>query len=110
MGNPNDGALARLQADWPRWQVWIVHRVVGGPVWCARRHDDHKKVINAGSAAELAGYLTDEAGPSAPACGRCGRPKPDDGNDWCKPCEDEHAAEVLAALREHEDDEDEAPR
>jgi len=47
------------------------------------------------------------SGPSAPACGRCGRPKPDDGNDWCEACENEHAAEVLAALREHED---EAPR
>jgi hypothetical protein len=60
MENPtNAAALARLQADWPRWQVWIVHRVIGGPVWCARRHDDHKVVLNAGSAEELAEYLED---------------------------------------------------
>jgi hypothetical protein len=36
-----------------------VHRVIGGPVWCARRRDDHKVVLNAGSAAELAEYLED---------------------------------------------------
>jgi hypothetical protein len=59
MENPNDRALAQLQADWPRWQIWIVHRVIGGPVWCARLHDDHKKVINAGSAAHLAEALED---------------------------------------------------
>lgn len=57
MENPNESGLAQLSADWPRWQIWIVHRVIGGPVWCARRHDDHKKVLNAGSAAELAEYL-----------------------------------------------------
>jgi len=32
-------------------------------------------------------------------CLRCGQPKPGDGNDWCRPCENENAAEVAAALR-----------
>jgi hypothetical protein len=39
------------------------------------------------------------------SCKRCGQPKPDDGNDWCKPCEEDNAAEVLAALRDRADDE-----
>jgi hypothetical protein len=32
-------------------------------------------------------------------CQRCGEGKPADGNDWCARCEDEDAAEALAALR-----------
>jgi hypothetical protein len=40
-----------------------VHRLYGGTVWCARRHDDHKKVINADSAAHLAEELEFEASP-----------------------------------------------
>jgi hypothetical protein len=59
MGQPTDDAIARLSADWPNWEVWIVRKVIGGPTWCARRHDDHKRVLNAGSAAELAEYLED---------------------------------------------------
>ncbi len=35
--------------------------MVGGPVWCARRRDDHRKVLNADSAEHLAEYLEDEA-------------------------------------------------
>jgi hypothetical protein len=57
MENPSDPALAQLQADWPLWEIWKVHRVVGGPVWCARRRDDHKKVLNADSAEHLTEYL-----------------------------------------------------
>jgi hypothetical protein len=57
MGNPTEGAVAQLERDRPRWQVWVVPRAVGGPVWCARRHDDHKKVINADSAEYLAEYI-----------------------------------------------------
>jgi hypothetical protein len=54
MGNPNDETITRLEHDWPDWQVWIVHRVYGGPVWCARRWDDERQVLNAASAEELA--------------------------------------------------------
>jgi hypothetical protein len=32
-------------------------------------------------------------------CLRCGAGKAADGNDWCGRCEDEDAAEALAALR-----------
>jgi len=31
-------------------------------------------------------------------CLRCGQPKPADGDDWCRRCEDENAAEVVAAM------------
>ena len=60
MQNPNDDALARLQADWPNWEVWIVRKVIGVPTWCARRRDDHKKVLNADSPEHLAEYLEDQ--------------------------------------------------
>ena len=49
--------IKRLEADWPRWQIWVVHRVVGGPVWCARRWDDERQVLNAASPDELVQYL-----------------------------------------------------
>ncbi len=59
----DDTALARLRADWPNWEVWVVPRAVGGPVWCARRHADRDavpaRVLNAGSAAELAEYIAE---------------------------------------------------
>jgi len=58
--NPTNAIVARLEADWPRWQIWVVHRVVGGPVWCARRWDDERRVLNAGSADELTEMLEAE--------------------------------------------------
>ncbi len=61
MGNPTGETIAQLERDHPDWQVWVVTRVIGGPVWCARRHDDHKKILNADSAEHLAEYLKGEA-------------------------------------------------
>ncbi len=53
-----DRALARLRAAHPEWQVWVVSRVVGGPVWCARRIDDDGRpptsLINVSSSEDLA--------------------------------------------------------
>ncbi len=59
MNDPNAETIAELERDWPRWQIWIVQRVTGGPVWCARLHDDHKTVINADSPEHLAEYLAE---------------------------------------------------
>jgi hypothetical protein len=61
MGNPTDQAVAALERDWPNWQIWTVHRYVGGTVWCARRWDGTGRVLNAHSADEMAEYLEDEA-------------------------------------------------
>jgi hypothetical protein len=52
--------IRKLEADWPRWQVWVVNRVVGGPVWCARLWDDESRVLNAGTPDELVEYLTEQ--------------------------------------------------
>jgi hypothetical protein len=58
MGNPNDDALARLQADWPNWEMWT-----RDTLWCARRRDDRNRVLTERSAADLAEALECEAGP-----------------------------------------------
>jgi hypothetical protein len=62
MANTADRELARLRDDWPRREFWTVRKHIGGTVWCARRADDHKVVLNAASPAGLAGYLEDQAG------------------------------------------------
>jgi hypothetical protein len=57
MRNPTDEMVARLEADWPDWQIWTVPRAIGGTIWCARRWDGTGKVLNAASADDLAEYL-----------------------------------------------------
>jgi hypothetical protein len=59
--NPTDEIVARLEADWPNWQIWTVPRAIGGTIWCARRWDGTGRVLNAASADELAEYLEDAA-------------------------------------------------
>ncbi len=58
--------LAKLGADYPLWQVWTVHRVVGGTVWCAKLWSDDKVVINAESPDELREYIDDYTGEEQP--------------------------------------------
>jgi hypothetical protein len=55
--NSTDAIVARLEADWPNWQIWTVPKAIGGTIWCARRWDGAGKVLNAASAHELAEYL-----------------------------------------------------
>jgi hypothetical protein len=55
--HPNDDALAQLERDWPRWQIWTVPRYIGGTAWCARLRDNHQKVISSDSARHLAEEL-----------------------------------------------------
>ena len=57
-----EAIVAAMEREWPRWQIWTVHKVVGGDTWCARRWDDEKQVLNAGSAQELAEALEEAAG------------------------------------------------
>lgn len=57
-----DEALAALRAQWPAWELWIVPLAAGGELWCGRRRDDHKRVLNGHSPAELAEYLAGAAG------------------------------------------------
>jgi hypothetical protein len=51
--------IAKLEADHPGWQVWVVHRVYGGPVWCARPWADETAVVNMDSAEQLSEYLSE---------------------------------------------------
>jgi hypothetical protein len=55
--NHFQATVARLEADFPDWQVWYVPRALGGTTWCARRWDSTGRVLNAGSPDELAEYL-----------------------------------------------------
>jgi hypothetical protein len=59
--NNLDAIVARLEADWPQWQIWVIHKAVGGITWCARRWDDESNVLNADSADELTELLEEEA-------------------------------------------------
>jgi hypothetical protein len=53
--------IAQLEADYPDWQIWVVHRAYGSPVWCARPWTDEKAVINTDSPDELREYLSEHA-------------------------------------------------
>jgi hypothetical protein len=59
--NPAHKIVAALQADWPSWQIWYVPKAIGGMIWCSRRWDDKKRVLNADSADGLAELLAAEA-------------------------------------------------
>ena len=62
IANPTGEVVAKLEADWPDWQIWTVPRAVGGTLWCARRWDDDKRVLNARGPDELVERLTAEVG------------------------------------------------
>lgn len=50
--NPTEeAALARLQADWPDWEIWLVPAAIGRTWWCARLKTDPSRVLNARSGA-----------------------------------------------------------
>ena len=61
MANPTDAKVAALERDWPHWPIWVVRRVYDGPVWCARRWDDERRVPNADSPEELVECLEAQA-------------------------------------------------
>lgn len=66
--NPGDEAVDRLTREHPGWQVWVVYRVIGGPVWCARRWEDADavpaRVINASTPDELALAIAEKDDPA----------------------------------------------
>jgi hypothetical protein len=49
--------VAELEAQFPDWQVWVVNRAVGHPLWCARPWTDERAVVNLDSAQQLREYL-----------------------------------------------------
>ena len=59
MENPTNEIIRQLQADWPHWEVWVVHRYIGGDLWCARRRDNHRQLLHADTSDGLAEYLED---------------------------------------------------
>ena len=63
MGNPTDEKIAELERDWPNYQVWVVNRTHGGPVWCAKRWDwqPGQPVLNEDSAEHFADALAEQA-------------------------------------------------
>ena len=59
--NPTDEAVAELERDWPLWQIWVVHRYIGGPGWGARRWDGTGRGLKAGCPEDPGGDLGDGA-------------------------------------------------
>jgi hypothetical protein len=59
-----DTELARLREAHPDWEIWVVNRVVGGPLWCAKRQDWQPGgvILNEDSAEHLAEALAEQAG------------------------------------------------
>jgi hypothetical protein len=51
MTTPNtlDSQVAELGAKHPDWEIWVVRRYIGGPVWCARPRgcEGSRRVLNA---------------------------------------------------------------
>lgn len=54
-----DLIVAEFERERPRWEIWVVPRVQGDTVWCARRRDDHQTVVNAGDPGTLAECVED---------------------------------------------------
>lgn len=51
--NPTEQAVRQLERDHPDWHVWVIYRVIGGLLWCARRWDETGPVLNEDSAGDL---------------------------------------------------------
>jgi hypothetical protein len=64
MTDPTDKRAAEVASAHPGWQVWVVHRVYGGNVWCARRQDNHRFVINEDSPENLSAAISEAEGES----------------------------------------------
>jgi hypothetical protein len=60
--NHFDETISRIEGAWPDYQVWIIRRVVGGPLYCARRRDQSAAVLNADDPDDLAVLIGDQAG------------------------------------------------
>jgi hypothetical protein len=55
-----DQALATLRERWgARWEIWYVPLALGGLTWCARRHDDHRRLLHGHTPGELEEHLAD---------------------------------------------------
>lgn len=63
MNHPNDDTVKALEHDWPNYQVWYVHNVIGPPTWCARRWDGTGHTLNASSSDGLVALLEAEVTP-----------------------------------------------
>lgn len=59
MGNPSDEACRKLEHEHPGWQVWMVPRVYGGPVWCARPHGVSIAQLHADTPEHLGEYIAE---------------------------------------------------
>ena len=56
----DDEALAALRERWgARWEIWYVPLALSGNTWCARRHDNHRRLLHGHTGKELEEYLTE---------------------------------------------------
>jgi hypothetical protein len=71
MRNRAEEIRSQLEAEWPGWQVWIIWRAVGGPLWCARRREC--SALQSGSEARCSAAPTVDRG-AEPGTGAAPRP------------------------------------
>jgi hypothetical protein len=57
LGSAVDEMVRALEAKHPRWQIWVVHHVIGAPVWCARRRSDEGPALNQWLAEDLSAAI-----------------------------------------------------
>jgi hypothetical protein len=57
MENATGDIIKRLEKAYPGWMCWVVHRVIGGPVWCGKRWDGTGQAVNADSPEHLSEYI-----------------------------------------------------
>ncbi|HEY3036467.1 MAG TPA: hypothetical protein VGJ54_17650 [Streptosporangiaceae bacterium] len=53
----NDETIKRLEAAHPGWHVWVIHRTVGGPLWCARREGEATASLHPEDAEDLSARI-----------------------------------------------------
>lgn len=61
-----DEQTEKLSEQYPAWQIWTVPKLNKTSVWCARRHDNHKIVLNADGPDELAEIISQHEGVDRP--------------------------------------------
>jgi hypothetical protein len=51
--------LEILRKNYPNWDLWVVRRYVGGPLWCAKPKGASIALLHANEPEHLVGYIAE---------------------------------------------------